>query len=109
MNRYYSETGSDNQIISIECCIVEMFYVISEDETWWYNEQTSCLFANMFYNQKPYIISAHVLMIEASKLITYVKGHKWIDTINRFQWYNYEVYYIDLKWTKTEIILNTKT
>ena len=35
--------------------------------------------------------------------LKYVKGHKWIDTIKRFQWYNYEVYYIDLKWIKTEI------
>ena len=62
-----------------------------------YNEQTSCLFANMFYKQKRSIISAHVLMIEASKLNTYVKRNKWIDTIERLQWYNYKVYYIDMK------------
>ena len=41
-----------------------------------YNEQTLCLFAkNTFYNQKRSIISAHVLMIEASKPNTYVKGY----------------------------------
>ena len=45
----------------------------------------SRLFENMFYNQKPSIMSAHVLIIEASKLNTYIKGHKWIDTINHFQ------------------------
>ena len=50
-----------------------------------YNEQMTCLFADMFYNQKRYIISAHVLMIEASKLNTYVKGHKLIDTIDDFR------------------------
>ena len=56
-----------------------------------HNEQTSCLFANMFYNQKQSIISTQVLMIEAAKLNTYVKGHKWIDTIEHFQLYNYEL------------------
>ena len=68
-----------------------------------YNEQTSCLFANIFYNQKRSIISAHVLMSEASKLNTYAKGHKWIDTINHFQLYSYEAYYINLKLIKAEI------
>ena len=50
-----------------------------------YNKQTLCLFANMFYDQKRSIISADVLMIDASKIDTYVKRHKWFDTIKRFQ------------------------
>ena len=37
------------------------------------------------YNQKRSIISVHVLMVEASKLNTYAKRHKWIDTIKHFQ------------------------
>ena len=31
------------------------------------------------------LLSANVLVIEASKLNTYAKGHKWIETIKRFQ------------------------
>ena len=57
----------------------------------------------MFGNQKRSISYAHVLIIDISKINTYVKGHKWIDTIELFQWYNYKVYYIDLKLIKTEI------
>ena len=45
----------------------------------------SCLFADMCKNQKRSIISAHVLTIEIFKINTYVKRHKWIDTIKRFQ------------------------
>ena len=54
---------------------VERFYVISEAETQLYNKQMSCLFANMFYNQRQSIISAYVLIIDASKSNTCVKGH----------------------------------
>ena len=56
-----------------------------------HNKQTSCLFAMMLYNSRESIISAYVLVIEASKLNTYVKGHQWIGTIKRFQLYNYKV------------------
>ena len=56
-----------------------------------YNKQTSCLFAMMLYNSRESIVSAYVLVIKASKLNTYAKGHKWIGTIKRFQWYNYKV------------------
>ena len=89
MNKYYSETSFDNLIKSIECniCVVllKCFVESLSMRHYLHNEQTSCLFANMFYNQKRSIISLNVLMIEASKLDTYVKGHKWIDTIERFQ------------------------
>ena len=79
MNRDYSETGCDNLTKSIELkmyvvlfkCFVEPLKI----RHYLYNEQTLCLFANMFYNQKRSIISAHVLMIKAFKLNTYVKGY----------------------------------
>ena len=58
--------------------IVERFYVISEAETLLYNKQTSCLLANMSYNQRRSIISAHVLIIDA-KINTCVKGYYYID------------------------------
>ena len=48
------------------------------------NKQTLLFIANMFDNLKRSIISAHVLTIKISKINTYVKGHKWIDTINVF-------------------------
>ena len=38
----------------------------------------------MLYNSRESIISTYVLVIEASKLKTYAKGHKWIGTIKRF-------------------------
>ena len=50
-----------------------------------YNKQTSCLFAMMLYDLRESIISAYVLVIEASKLNTYAKGHKWTGTMKRFQ------------------------
>ena len=49
-----------------------------------YNKQTSCLFAMMHYNSMDSIISTYALMIEASKLNAYAKGHKWISTIKHF-------------------------
>ena len=55
-----------------------------------WNKQTLLFIANMFCNQKRSIISACVLIIEASK-INYrggvtprVKGCKWMDTIQCF-------------------------
>ena len=36
--------------------------------------------ANMLYNQRKSVISAYLLIIEASKINTYVKGSKWIET-----------------------------
>ena len=50
-----------------------------------YNEHTLLFISNMFDNLKRSVISAHVLTIEISKINTYVKGHKWIDTIKRCQ------------------------
>ena len=50
-----------------------------------YNKQTLLFIANKFDNQKRSIISAHVLTIEISKINTYVKRCKWIDTMKRFQ------------------------
>ena len=38
----------------------------------------------MLYNSRESIVSAYVLVIEASKLNTYAKGHKWIGTIKHF-------------------------
>ena len=72
MNRDYRETGFDNLIRSIEfnmyVVLLKCFMESLRMRHYLYNEQTSCSFANMFYNQKLSIISAHVLMIEASKL-----------------------------------------
>ena len=48
-----------------------------------YNKQ-KCLFAMMLYNSRESIISTYALVIEASKLNAYAKGHKWIGTIKRF-------------------------
>ena len=45
-----------------------------------------------------------MLIIDVSKINTCVKGHKCMETIKRFQWYNYEVYYIDLKYFHELII-----
>ena len=64
-----------NQQNSIIKYIVKRFYVISAAETKSYNEQTSCLFADMFCNQRRSIISTYVLIIDASKINTCVKGH----------------------------------
>ena len=50
-----------------------------------WNKQTLLFIANMSSNQKRSISSAHVFIIEASKINTYVKGHEWIDTMKRFQ------------------------
>ena len=49
-----------------------------------YNKQTSCLFAMMLYNPRESIISTYALVIEASKLNAYAKGHKLIGTIKHF-------------------------
>ena len=38
----------------------------------------------MLYNSKESIISTYALVIEASKLNAYAKGHKWIGTIKHF-------------------------
>ena len=79
MNRDYSATGFDNLIKSIEFNMYVVFLKCFEQPLkmrhYLYNEWTLCLFANMFYNQKPSIISAHVLVIEAPKLNTYIKGY----------------------------------
>ena len=53
-----------------------------------------------------------MLIIEVSKINIYDKRRKCIDIMKRFHWYNYEVYYIDMKSIKTitnniDIILNT--
>ena len=45
----------------------------------------------MLNNSRESIISTYALVIKASKLNTYAKGHKWIGTIKRFQLYNQEV------------------
>ena len=39
----------------------------------------------MFDNLKRSIIYAHVFTVEISKINTYVKRRKWIDTMKRFQ------------------------
>ena len=49
------------------------------------------VFAMMLYNSRDSIISTYALVIEASKLNAYAKGHKCIGTIKRFQLYNYKV------------------
>ena len=42
-----------------------------------YNKQTVLFIANMFGSQKWSIISAHILIIDASEINTCDKGHKW--------------------------------
>ena len=37
----------------------------------------------MLYNSRESIISTYALVIKASKLNAYAKGHKWIGTIKR--------------------------
>ena len=85
MNKYYSETDFGNliksiqfnsRIILLKCC-VEFLSIIH----CLHNEQTLLFISNMFDSQKLSIISAHVLIIDASKINTCVKRHKWIDTI----------------------------
>ena len=49
-----------------------------------HNKQTSCLFAMTLYDSRESIISTYALVIEASKLNAYAKGHKWIGTVKRF-------------------------
>ena len=49
-----------------------------------YNKQMSCLFAMMLYNSRESIIPTYALVIEASKLNTYAKGHRLIGTLKRF-------------------------
>ena len=56
-----------------------------------YNEQIYCSLYTLFNSWKRSIISAYELTIEISKLNTYSKGHKRINTIKRFQLYNYKV------------------
>ena len=46
-----------------------------------YNKHTSCLFAMMLYNSRESIVSTYALVINASRLNAYAKGHKWIGTI----------------------------
>ena len=86
MNKCYSETGFYNLIKLIEfnifCIIllkrfVEFLSIIHCLS----NEQTLFFITNMFDIQKLSIISAYVLIIDASKINTCVKGHKWINTI----------------------------
>ena len=43
------------------------------------------LFATMLYNSRESIASTYALVIEATKLNAYAKGHKWIGTMKRFQ------------------------
>ena len=52
---------------------------------------------HLFDNLKRSIISTHVLAIDIYRINTCVKGHKWIETVKRFQYYKYEVYYIKVK------------
>ena len=66
------------------CYIVKMFCGVSEYETLFVNEQTLLFIANMFGNQKRSVVSAHVLMIDASKITPCVNEYKWIDTIETF-------------------------
>ena len=76
MNKYYSETGFDNLIKSTEfniCVVLWKYFVESLKIRHYLCNEQKCLFANMFYNQKQSIISAHVLMIKASKINTYVE------------------------------------
>ena len=76
-------------IESIECNIgvvlLKCFMEFLSIRHWLYNKQTLLFIANLFGSQKRSIISAHMLIIEASKIDTCVKGHKWIDTIKYFQ------------------------
>ena len=101
MNKYYSETNFDNLIKSIEfniCVLLKCFVEFLSKIHCLSNEQTLLFITNMFGNQKRSIISAHVLTIVISIINTYVKGHKWIDTMKKhFHGHNYEVYYIDLR------------
>ena len=56
MNRYYSETDFDNLIRLIEFnmygVLLKCFMASLRMRHYLYSEQTSCLFANMFDNQK---------------------------------------------------------
>ena len=88
MNKYYNETIFDNLIKSLEfniCVLLKCFVEFLSKIHCLSNEQTLLFIANMFGNQKYSIISAHVLMIDASKINACVKEHKWIDTIEHFQ------------------------
>ena len=40
----------------------------------------------MLYNFRESIISTYALVIEASKLNAYTKGHEWIGTIKHFNY-----------------------
>ena len=87
MEKCFSETDFGNLIKSIEfdVCVIllKCFVEFLSIRHCLYNRQTLLFISNMFDSQKQSIISAHVLTIEISKN-TYVKGHKWIDTIGRF-------------------------
>ena len=88
MNKYYSETDFDNLIKSIEfniCVLLKFFVEFLNNIYFLSNEQMLLFITNMFGNQKRSIVSAHVLIIDASKINARVKGHKWIDTIELFQ------------------------
>ena len=92
--------GNLIEYIENNICVIllKMFCGVSEYKTCLRNEQQTLLFiTNMLGNQKRSTVSAHVLTIAISKINTHVKGHKWIDTIERFQLCNYKVCYIDLK------------
>ena len=56
--------------------IIELFVESLSMIHWLCNKQALLFTANMFGNQKRSIISAHVLIIEASEINTYVKGRK---------------------------------
>ena len=108
MNKYYSETDFANLIKSREfniCAILlNMFCGVSEYNTlfvlW---TDFIVYYRHVWWSEAICCICSCVNMIDASKINACAKGDKWIDTIERFQWYNYEVYNIDLKWIKTEI------
>ena len=89
MNEYFSETDFGNLINSTECniCVIllKCFVGFLSIRHCLCNEQTLLFITNMFGNQKRSIVSVHVLTIEISKINTYVKRRKWIDTIERFQ------------------------
>ena len=75
------------------CYIIEMVYRISENNTLLWYKQTCHIIAYKICNQRRSVISAYLLIIEAPKINTYVEIRKWIETIKRFQWHNYEVCY----------------
>ena len=67
-----------NQVDRIQYCVILLKCFVESLSMihWLCNKKILLLIANMFGNQKRSIISARMLIIEASKINTYVKGHK---------------------------------